>query len=109
MRSGAGPSAPACSGTAGAAPTIALLPIPQIVSLALPGPNAMIRRLGCRTWRHARFATGRSAGAVACAYSVAVRSSQTSPVRAPGRGGGAGGEAELAEDVGQVPGARCAR
>src|SRR5262249_13065198 len=43
----------------------------------------MIRRLGCRTWRHARFATGRSAGAVACAYSVAVRSSQTSPVRAP--------------------------
>src|SRR5215472_10712440 len=76
MRSGAGPSAPACSGTAGAAPTIALLPIPQIVSLALPGPNAMIRRSGCRTWRHARFATGRSAGAVACAYSVAVRSSQ---------------------------------
>lgn len=41
MRSGVGPSAPACSGLAGAAPTIALLPIPQIVSLALPGPNAL--------------------------------------------------------------------
>ena len=40
---------------------------------------------------------------MACVYGVAARSSQASPVRAPQAAAAARGEAERAEDVGQVP------